>query len=65
MLKFFHPSIPICEQSTSRVKNYKLEGWVLIENDKKKIGWRNKHWMGTSCVVENWLKLCSSGGKKG
>jgi hypothetical protein len=64
MSKFFHPSIPICKQSTSRVKSYKLEGCVLVEKDKKKIGWRNKHRMGTSGVVENWLKLCSSGGKK-
>jgi hypothetical protein len=41
MSRFVHPSKPIREQSTNRVKNHKLEGGVLVEEDEKKVVRRN------------------------
>jgi hypothetical protein len=64
MTRFVHPSKPIREQSTNRVKNHKLDGGVLVEEDEKKVERRNTERMGTSGVVGNWLQLCSSGGNK-
>ena len=64
MSKCVHPSKRIREQSTNRVKNHKLEGGVLVEEDEKKVVRRNTERMGTSGVVGNWLQLCSSGGNK-
>eukprot|EP00978_Attheya_sp_CCMP212_P040185 scaffold216672_cov26-Attheya_sp.AAC.1 len=55
MSKFVHPSIPIHEQSTNRVKNHKLEGGVSVEEDEKKVIRSNTERMGTSGVVGNWL----------
>jgi hypothetical protein len=62
MSKFVHPiSIPICEQSTNRVKkNHKLEGGVLVEEDEKKVKMDGHFRRGGG----NWLQLCSSGGNK-
>jgi hypothetical protein len=42
------------------VKNHKLEGGVLVDEDKKKVVWRNTEQMRTSSgVMGNWGSNCA------